>query len=254
MRKTIRNTVLKIAGAQKSIGKGVHILNSHYISRDNAPQEIFYDLLKKLNKSADFINIQDAVKLIESKNSIDQKLIAFTFDDGFEECYTKVAPVLKDFNTNAAFFINPGFIDGSEEYKKNFLKNTVHLENKNPMNWEMIKSLHQDGFIIGNHTLDHSKLVDLSQEEINNQIINSKAIIEKQIDAKCDYFAWTYGKLSDIDDLALNVALNEHKYVFSSDSYKDYYSLNNRVFNRRHIEGDWPISHVKYFLSHTKKY
>jgi len=254
MKTTLRNSFLSTVGSLKTISSGIHVLNSHYIGRGDISADIFYDLLSELNKSADFIKIEDAVNLIQKRQRLNEKLIAFTFDDGFEECFSKIAPVLKDFNTNAAFFINPGYIDGDKDYIQNFNTNIVHV-NKRPMSWENIKALYKDGFIIGNHTYDHARLVNLSNKEVEQQIINSKKIIEQKIDAKCDYFAWTYGKMSDIDRYAMEIALKEHAYVFSSDNYTQYYSNNNsKIINRRHIEGDWPISHVKYFLSKIKSY
>jgi len=254
MKSLLRNIILSSIGNLKPIANGVHILNSHYIGRKNLSPTVFRELLYKLSKHAEFIKIENAILLIKEGKPINKKLIAFTFDDGFEECYTKIAPILKEFNTNAAFFINPGFIDGDTLYKNNFLTNIVHTPNKDPMSWDMIRKLHHDGFIIGNHTLDHKKLLGLTDLEIQKQIIDSKKIIEEQINAPCNYFAWTYGRLTDINELALNTALKTHKFVFSGDNYKKYYSFNNRVFNRRHIEGDWPIAHVKYFLSYTKEH
>lgn len=253
MKNLIRNIILSTTGQFKSVANGIHILNSHYIGKNELPKEVFHDLLKKLSEQTDFISIEDAVVAIKEKTHQNQKLIAFTFDDGFEECYTKIAPALSDFNTNAAFFINPGFIDSDKEYRKNFTENIVHT-NKAPMTWEMIKELHLQGFIIGNHTLDHVRLVGLTNEELYQQVTVSKNRIEEQINAPCNYFAWTYGKNSDIDEDALKYCLNEHQYVFGGDNYTQYFSFNNAVFNRRHVEGNWPISHLNYFLGNEKKY
>jgi len=254
MRNLIRNTVLSTLGIFKSITNGVHILNSHYIGREDLPAAIFHDLLIKLSKQADLLKFEDAVELIATKNVNKIKAIAFSFDDGFEECYTKIAPVLNDFNTNAAFFVNPGFIDGNESYINNFQQNKVHV-NKKPMTWEQLKGLHQQGFIIGNHTKDHVKLKELNHEELITQIVNSKKLIEEKINGNCDYFAWTYGGMNDIDKNALELALNNHKYIFSCDNYTQYHSLNNtQIINRRHIEGDWPINHINYFLSKGKHF
>lgn len=252
MKKIIRNTLLSTLGNFKNIANGVHILNSHYIARNDLPKEVFYDLLKQLSKNADFIKIEDAVEAIRNKTHSNQKLIAFTFDDGFEECYTKIAPVLSEFKTNAALFINPGFIDGNAAYCSNFCKNIVHI-NKKPMTWEMIKKLHQQGYVIGNHTQDHVRLVGLNEQQLQQQIIIAKKRIEEQLNSPCEYFAWTYGKNTDIDEKALKLALENHQFVFSSDNYTNYFSFNNSVFNRRHIEGNWPISHINYFLSKAKK-
>ncbi|MCC7333006.1 MAG: polysaccharide deacetylase family protein [Flavobacteriales bacterium] len=254
MKNLIKKIVLTVGGNLGSISNGIHILNSHYIGKNDLPKEIFHDLLFKLSKQADFICIEDAVNTIKEKTHQNQKLIAFTFDDGFEECYTKIAPVLSDFNTNAAFFINPGFIDGNENYYQNFTKNIVHI-NKPPMTWEMIQELHQKGFVIGNHTMDHVRLVGLKNDELDYQIIAAKKRIEEKISTDCNFFAWTYGRNSDIDQTALKYCLANHQFVFGGDNYTHYYSFkNDRVINRRHVEGNWPISHIKYFLSKKKVY
>jgi peptidoglycan/xylan/chitin deacetylase (PgdA/CDA1 family) len=254
MRNLFRNTVLSTLGSFKKIANGVHILNSHYIAREDVSQEIFHDLLKKISSQAELINFEDAVDLIDKKQTQNKKCIAFSFDDGFEECYSKISPILKDFNTNAAYFINPGFIDGDEIYINNFQQNKVHV-NKPPMTWKQIKELHQQGFIIGNHTHDHVKLVGLNSDEIHHQIITSKKLIETNLNTKCDYFAWTYGNMNDIDNNALKTALNEHQFIFSCDNYTKYNSNNNpKIINRRHIEGNWPITHINYFLSKGKSY
>ncbi len=161
--------------------------------------------------------------------------------------------VIVEFKTNAAFFINPGFIDENAAYCTNFCKNIVHIEKK-PMTWEMVKELHQQGFVIGNHTLDHVRLVGLNEQELHQQIVSAKKRIEEQLNSPCQYFAWTYGKNLDVDEDALNYCLNQHKYVFGGDNYSQYFSFNNSVFNRRHVEGNWPISHVNYFLGNEKTY
>ena len=253
MRSLVRNIILSSVGSTKSIGCGIHILNSHYISKNDSDASVFHDLLNNINKTADFVTIQEAVKLIQNKQKINDKLIAFTFDDGFAECHSKIAPVLSDFNTNAAFFINPGFVDGDDKYIENFNKNVVHVDKK-PMNWEQIKELHNQGFVIGNHTYDHVRLVGLSQSELEYQIRLSKSKIEEKLNSSCDYFAWTYGSYNDIDDNALKIVAQEHKYNFSCDNYTKYFWNNQNFLNRRHIEGDWPLSHIKYFLSKGKEY
>ncbi len=105
------------------------------------------------------------------------------------------------------------------------------------------------------HVDGNIKLIGLTHEELITQIVDSKQIIEEKINGNCDYFAWTYGSMNDIDDNALDMALNNHNYIFSCDNYTKYHSINNsKIINRRHIEGDWPINHVNYFLAKGKHF
>lgn len=232
----LRRYFLDIMGEMKSISKGIHILNGHFISLENKDSEIFYDLLLNLNKEAEFINFKDACRLIYENVKADQKLIAFSFDDGFEECYYNIYPVLKQFKVNAAFFINPSFIDGDKRFQREFVSKRLLLSiHKRPMTWGMIKKLHREGFIIGSHTVDHKRLSDItSKTELEYQIVESKRIIEKKILNKCEYFAWPYGGLDDINNSSLQIATDNYKFVFSASNYKRYLSFNKTVINRRH--------------------
>ncbi|MDQ9094041.1 polysaccharide deacetylase family protein [Pseudoalteromonas haloplanktis] len=232
-------------------------MNGHFLSREinNEPAK-FRRLLNKLNKEVDFINIEKAVELISSGKATEVKktLLAFTFDDGFDDCYYSLAPVLEEYGINACFFINPNFVAGSKEYIKNFVINTVSTPNKRPMDWEQITNLKDRGFVIGSHTKDHVRLSELDDHDIKCQVEDSKYIIEKKLGIKCEYFAWPYGQFKDITEKALIIVEEHHKYVFSGCDYKNYFSYEGKVFNRRHFEACWSFNELKYFLSFTRKY
>ena len=251
-RKYLRNSFLSTIGRLKGVSEGIHILNGHYISRSKPLEETFLQLLKKINNHSDLVNFEDAIEAIENKDFVGNKLVAFSFDDGFKECYTMIAPSLQKFNVNAAFFINPGFVNGNLSYIENFCKNIVHVK-KEPMSWLQIKELYNNGYVIGNHTYDHLRLSEVPSNLHYKQIVDSKLVIEQNIGGKCDYFAWPYGKESDINTEALDLAMANHKYLFAAQGAEEYNFLGMKnVLNRRHIEGDWPISHVRYFLSRRK--
>ena len=122
------------------------------------------------------------------------------------------------------------------------------------MSWNQVIDLHKRGHLIGSHNLDHTNFAELSLEEIEFQLKRNKEILEEKLDYKCEYFAWTYGQLHHFSTEALEVTEKYHKYIFSGTNYKNYFSHNGRVLNRRHQEANWPKSHIKYFLSFHKKY
>ena len=254
MRSKLRHLFLEVAGSFAKPANGVHILNGHFISRTTKDASVFFDLLQKLQHKVTFVRIEEAVALIEKREEVKHPLVAFTFDDGYEECYTKISPVLSQFNTNAAFFINPHFVESSQEYKQKFLSEKVLIENKEPMNWEMIKSLHQQGFIIGSHTLDHVRLHIDDKSIIAEQLITCKKVIEEKLDSTCEYFAYPYGQATDISTEALEIAKQTYKYIFTGCNHKKYFSFNDAAINRRHFEGDWSIAYMNFFLSYHKTF
>lgn len=255
MRKILRNVYLNIFGFFRKPSPGVHIINSHFITPNISTKgdiEIMDNYLRFLNRYCKFITIQEAVKLISSGNSPkDQCMVAFTFDDGFEECYSIIAPLLEKYNCNGAFFINSNYIESDEVYQFTFNKR-IDTYTKKPMNWHQLIDLHKRGHIIGAHTLDHVNMAELNNSEIENQLLINKQILENKLNYNCDYFAWTYGQLQHFSETALKLTQKYHKYIFSGTNYHHYFSFNGQVINRRHLEAFWPKNHIKYFLSVNK--
>ena len=216
--------------------------------------ELYCEFLQFLNRYCDFAKIEEAVEKINCRTIATDCLVSFTYDDGFEECYSIIAPALEEFNTNAAFFINGGFINGNAQYKENFISKIVHVQGKKSMSWEEIKDLHNRGHIIGSHTLDHINLNCSDVTNIDFQLRENKLLIEKCTGNTCDFFAYPFGRFEHINIEVLSLIEKYHKYIFSGTDYKNYYSYNGKVFNRRHLECDWPKPHISYFLSIIKRY
>ena len=257
MRKILRNLWLTSLGCFRKPNPGIHILNAHYMNPTSDPDngEQLKRQIKQILKYAELIRIEKAVELINNKIKVDIPLVAFTFDDGFLDCYTVIAPILESFGTNAAFFINPNLVECSDSYYEEFSKRAT-INNKKIMNWEQIKELYNRGHIIGSHTMDHLNLGDetLSEAILFEQIANSKRVIETKVGNNCNMFAFPYGTFSHLSEKALDIALKNYEYIFSGTDYKNYFSFDNKVINRRHLEPFWSIPHLKYFLSVNKKY
>ena len=249
-RQFIRKIVLDILSYFSIPQNGIHILNGHYLSVFDEDPIVFFNLLNELKKNCHFIKIEEAVNLIENKIKVNKCYVAFTFDDGFEECYTKIAPVLNDYNVNAAFFIIPNFIEGDLDYVNNMCLNTLNMPKvKKPLNWKQVEELKQSGFIIGSHTLNHLRLVTTDEEILKLEVVNSKKIIEERLNIICEYFAFGYGRLEDVSENAIKIINATYRYKFTQTNYKKYFSINNQFINRRHFEGNWPSKHLNYFLA-----
>jgi len=253
-RNFFRRLIINALSVKTRPKPGIHILNGHYISRDNKiTKEVFAQLLDKLIFfGIEFVDFENAVELINLKKiPKDKCLVSFSFDDGFEECFTKIKPVLNLYKIKAAFFINPNFIDGNELYRSNFTTNVVKA-NKAPMSWEQIQKLSIEGHTIGAHTLDHLNLNIDNRNELEFQIKGSKDIIELKINKSCNHFAFPFGRIEDISELGVVVAKENFPFVYSQSDFRNYFSFNGRVINRRHFECDWPVKHVLYFLKNKK--
>ena len=262
IRSFLRARTLDFLGLISKPAVGVHILNGHKISndRDNGSENSrkrFDALLCKLEEHCRLINFEEAVKLIEDHVQVKYPLVAFTFDDGFDDCYYSIAPVLEKHDVNAMFFINPNAVSAAENHDENYIKKfadvTTVSPGKVPMNWGQLKDLKARGFLIGAHTMDHYMMNHGSMSDLTYQINACKKEIESRIGGICDSFAWPYGQMGHVNMPAVELALETYRYVYSQTNYKRYFSCDGRVINRRHFEPFWPYRHLKFFLSCKKK-
>jgi peptidoglycan/xylan/chitin deacetylase (PgdA/CDA1 family) len=116
------------------------------------------------------------------------------------------------------------------------------------MTWQQIKKLHHEGHLIGSHTMNHINCREASLDVLNKELKEAKAIIENQLHALCEHFAYPYGKIEHFSEQALAIAVQYYKYIYSQAGHQNYFSFNGSVINRRHFEGNWKAHHVTYYL------
>lgn len=87
----------------------------------------FLNDLAFLTKNYQPINPKD---LLDKNDSFKNNFL-ITFDDGLQEVYTVIYPLLKKNNLKAIFFINPNFIDNKEGLYKHYISIIIsHLKSK----------------------------------------------------------------------------------------------------------------------------
>jgi len=102
--------------------------------------------------------------------------VAVTFDDGDVTNFTNAYPVLNEFGIRAYFFIIVSKV-GTTGY----------------MNWKQIKQLKDGGMIVGSHGFTHKNIAGLSDEELNQELLGSKKVLEENFNERVDYFAVPFG-------------------------------------------------------------
>ncbi len=87
-----------------------------------------------------------------------------TFDDGAKSDFELALPALEARGFEAAFFVNPATLD-----RRGFLS------------WKELDSLRAAGMHVGSHGLDHQSFDDLGPEELERQLVESKAALENRL-------------------------------------------------------------------------
>lgn len=84
------------------------------------------DFLLNNYKSA---SAEDVLRYTNTKEKPEKNLFFPSFDDGLAECYHVIAPILKNKGIQAAFFINPSFVDNKllfHRHKASLLLNAMN--------------------------------------------------------------------------------------------------------------------------------
>ena len=94
--------------------------HKYYFANKSITPESFYEQLLYLKKNFEIISFKEAFYLIDNKKKIDKKLV-LTFDDGFKENYSVIAPILSELNITGAFFFISNCIDNKDLMWRNKL-------------------------------------------------------------------------------------------------------------------------------------
>ena len=104
------------------------------------------------------------------------KPIMITFDDTREEQFSIGAAEMKKYGFKGVFFIM-----------------TVSINRPGYMSKEQIKSLSDDGHVIGAHTWDHHMVTKYTGDDWNTQLVKPKAKLEEIIGKPVTDFAYPFG-------------------------------------------------------------
>lgn len=129
-----------------------------------------------------------------------EKIMYLTFDEGYENGYTaKILDVLKKTGTPAAFFVTGPY-----------LKNEGDL----------IKRMVEEGHIVGNHTVNHPSMPDVSNDELAKELSNLNDEFNKLTNQNMKFMRPPKGEFSERTlDLTQKMG---YKSVFWSIAYADW--------------------------------
>lgn len=109
-------------------------------------------------------------------NALPEKPVLLTFDDGSASQYLHALPELDKYGFKAVFFIM-----------------TVTLDRPAYMSKKQIKSLSDEGHIIGCHTWDHDKVTQYNDNDWNIQLTLPTHILEQITGKPVDCFSYPFG-------------------------------------------------------------
>lgn len=144
-------------------------------------------------------------KVLEENQGIclgnkEKKNIYLTFDEGYEAGYTpQLLSTLKENQVKATFFI------------------TAHYVNSQP---DLVKQIIDEGHIIGNHTVNHKSMPELTQDKIKTEVMDLHQVIHDKFGYEMKYIRPPKGEFSE-NTLQITNQLG-YKTVMWSFAYEDW--------------------------------
>ncbi|MBI1280179.1 MAG: polysaccharide deacetylase family protein [Anaerolineaceae bacterium] len=179
------------------------------------------------------ISLYDLYDALTNGKSLPPKSIILTFDDGYEDAYTNVFPILKQFGFIGTFFIITSRPDANDP---------------NYMSWQQIAEMSRAGMSMEPHTKDH---LDLRQRDHDFLIYQMKGSIESlkaytgRIPRMFDYPVGHY------DAATLQVAKELGVWIGVSTANGDLQTTSGRLhLPRLRIAGNMSVAALASILRH----
>lgn len=181
--------------------KGIHPMK---FESSNILSIVFHDISIEENSNIDvpLKSFESFVKLVSQRGYVlcsssnyfkshnKSNLIICTFDDGYENLHRYALPILNIYNFTATVFICVENIGGTNKWNCKDTKNRKHLTEL------QLQDLKNSGWEIGSHGLTHNSLLKLSDEELQNEICDSKNQLQS-VFGQIESYAYPYGDFNE---------------------------------------------------------
>jgi peptidoglycan/xylan/chitin deacetylase (PgdA/CDA1 family) len=123
-----------------------------------------------------------------------ERLAFLTFDDGYLDNGEIARPLLEAHGFRGTFFVLPPFVDDGAALSWPRVEDRVreHPAVMRSLTWATVEEMAGSGHEIGSHTLTHPTLTELGDEELRQELLDSRRRIEART-GRCDSLAYPFG-------------------------------------------------------------
>jgi peptidoglycan/xylan/chitin deacetylase (PgdA/CDA1 family) len=127
------------------------------------------------------------------------KAIAITFDDGYASTFRLARPILERFGMPGTVFVPTDYIGGGPMSWPGIDQwiGGDHEKELLPMSWDDARELADAGWEIGSHTKSHPRLTEIPDDQLAEELVESRRTCEERLDRPCQSIAYPYGDHDD---------------------------------------------------------
>lgn len=135
-------------------------------------------------KTLTLAELEQRLQSCPSRLKQQNKEVVLTFDDGYDDFYTIVYPLLQHYDFHASVFPVVRAVGDPADYVSSYR----HLT------WDQLREMDRSGYVeVGSHTLTHPRLATLDEGSVHHQLKESKRILEQELGHEIRYLVYPYG-------------------------------------------------------------
>lgn len=158
----------------------------------------------------------------------DEEVVLLTIDDAPDEYALEMAETLQEKDAKAIFFVNGHFIEDEEGQ-------------------EALKTIHEMGFPIGNHTYSHPVIPEIPEDEQTEEIVSLNDKIEEIIGERPQFFRAPHGANSDHSrEVVKEEGMILMNWTYGFDYFEEYQDADK--LKEALISGEAPEIDINYSL------
>lgn len=167
-----------------SVPEGVSVLMYHKVGDEKHNGAVIsarnFERQMKYLKDHQYhpITMQELHDFVTEGKALPSKPVCITFDDGYEDSYTVVYPIMKKYRFPWTLFLITGMVDQPGR-----------------MTWGQLKEMADSHTVtIANHTVSHPHLSQLkSRGEKEKEILNAENTLVEKLGVRSPWIAYPYG-------------------------------------------------------------
>lgn len=171
--------------------------------------------------------------------------ISLTFDDGYQDLYTVVFPLIKELNIHISIFLSTGYVGGTFSTSRG---DTLSI-----LSWEQVREMHGSGLVeFLPHGCMHHSLPTLSADEAKAEIKAGLADLEDKLGSVPRVYAYAKGKYSN-ETIHL---LEDENFIAAVTVRPGYLSAKSPLFElpRNHMDAQTSFAEFKSRVSGSAKW
>ena len=165
-----------------------HNISTKGVVLTNLPAARFARVLDLLLKETHVIAPSDFHRILESSED-GYPHVMLSFDDGYEEIYTRAYPIMRERGVQGMVSIVAGYVG-------KFNKWDIMGGNLRHLGWEQIEHLLTEGWYITSHTMTHPDLKRCTDDRLDWEFIESRKLLEHRLKRDIPAIAYPFGRFN----------------------------------------------------------